>query len=338
MFLSFIVPVYNVERYLEACLRSLLEQDLGPEEYEILCVDDGSTDQSPEILRRMAAAHSNIRVLRQENAGVSAARNNGIQNARGDYLWFVDADDLIAKNVLGELKHLALDNDLERVAFDYYKFQEYFTPEEQEAYDAGLLHGKPRYKDANVVTSIMLRSIIEDYGIRFLDSRYGEDNLFAFEFLTHVSRQTALDRALYYYRSRPGSASNVHSAVSNQLRYEAGRKNVRILQEYVDGRRGPIPNRQHCADLFMSTLWSTIWQISMMPRKQARQELRELKREGLFPRKRPAECTLRKSYLMSRRDLYGRLFDFLYIHQASRPGYYAVRIMNRLRSLLKKAA
>ena len=335
MFLSFIVPVYNVETYLEDCLKSLLIQNIPEQDYEIICVNDGSTDGSATIMERYAATHKNLRIYRQQNAGVSAARNCGLELAQGDYVWFVDADDLIAMNVLAMLKQLALEGDYDRIAFDYYYFKERFTPEEQAAYDAGTLVGFSRYKDANVVTGILRRQLIEEHQIRFVDSCYGEDNVFIFEFLTHVAKQTELDRALYYYRQRPGSTSNTANDAANEKRYRAGRTNVRILRAYLEGEHGEIPNRQHCADLFMSTLWSTIWQITMMPRNRARQELRELKQEGLFPRKRQPECTLKKSYLMSRTDLYGRLFDFLYIRQATRPGYLAVRGMNRLRHTLQ---
>lgn len=336
MFLSFIVPVYNTAPYLRACLNTLLDQDLPETDYEILCIDDGSSDDSPEILLEYAAEHPNLRVLRQANSGVSAARNNGIDSAVGDYIWFVDSDDLIARNVLSWLRKTAEQESCDRIAFNYYEFQDSFTPEEQAAYEAGTLDAKPRYKDANVVTGILRRQIIAEHGLRFQPSSYGEDCLFAFEFLTHVKKQIVSERSLYYYRIHSHSASTTQTPEANRKRYEAGRTNVRVLQAYLEGKRGPIPNRQHCADLFMSTLWSTIWHISMMPRKQAKAALGELKREGLFPRKRPKECTLDRSYMTSRTSLYGKLFDFLYIHQASRLGYRAIRFLNLIRTALKR--
>lgn len=100
MFLSFIVPVYNTEKYLAECLDSLLEQDIPYEEYEIICVNDGSTDGSLDILRRYAEAHSNVIVVDKENGGVASARNAGLDAACGDYIWFFDSDDIIHPNIL----------------------------------------------------------------------------------------------------------------------------------------------------------------------------------------------------------------------------------------------
>lgn len=91
--LTIIIPVYNVEKYVGRCIESCLKQDLSPKEYEILVVNDGSKDGSIDIVRRYARENENIRIIEQENAGLSAARNHGIKEARGEYLWFVDSDD-----------------------------------------------------------------------------------------------------------------------------------------------------------------------------------------------------------------------------------------------------
>ena len=93
MFLSFIVPVYNAERYIGECLQSLLDQDLPAAEYEILCVNDGSRDGSPAILDAFAREHPNVTVIHKENGGVTTARNAGLAAAKGEYIAFQDSDD-----------------------------------------------------------------------------------------------------------------------------------------------------------------------------------------------------------------------------------------------------
>lgn len=100
MLVSIIIPVYNLETYICRCLDSCLNQILIDEEFEIICVDDGSNDRSLEILNEYQENYSCIRVFKQIHEGASAARNKGIKVARGEYIWFVDGDDWIAENSL----------------------------------------------------------------------------------------------------------------------------------------------------------------------------------------------------------------------------------------------
>ena len=111
--ISLIVPMYKVEAYLDRCLRSCLSQDIPEEDYEILAVDDQSPDSSAAIAASIAASHPCIRVLRQAHAGLSAARNLGLRNACGRYVWFIDSDDRIEENCLGKILETAEKQDLD---------------------------------------------------------------------------------------------------------------------------------------------------------------------------------------------------------------------------------
>lgn len=102
-----IVPVYNTKCYLSDCLDSLLAQTLAPEDLEILVVDDGSTDGTGELADAYAADHANLRVIHQKNAGTSAARNTGINEAQGTYLGFVDSDDTVSPGMYEALLEAA---------------------------------------------------------------------------------------------------------------------------------------------------------------------------------------------------------------------------------------
>ena len=95
-----IIPVYNVDRYLEDCLNSLLAQTISQGEMEVLMINDGSTDGSGKICERFAAEHENFKVISQENRGVSAARNAGILNAKGKYLFYLDGDDTLSSETV----------------------------------------------------------------------------------------------------------------------------------------------------------------------------------------------------------------------------------------------
>ncbi len=114
---SLIIPVYNVEEYLPECLDSVLAQTFG--NFELLAVDDGSTDNSPAILEQFAAQDARIRLLQQENAGPSAARNAGVAAARGEYCLFVDSDDVVHPQLLEICHHLLTKHGADFIGFNY---------------------------------------------------------------------------------------------------------------------------------------------------------------------------------------------------------------------------
>lgn len=103
MKLSMILPAYNVSGYIDACLECVTTQDIPADDYEIIVVNDGSTDDTPQHIERWAARHRNIKVINQENQGLSAARNRGLELATGEYIWFIDSDDTICPNCIGRL-------------------------------------------------------------------------------------------------------------------------------------------------------------------------------------------------------------------------------------------
>ena len=116
--ISVIIPVYNVEKYLGKCLSSLMEQTFR--DFEVIAVNDGSTDGSLEILRRFEAEYSNLVVLDQKNGGVSSARNKAMEQARGEYLCFVDSDDFVAPSYLQRLYELCTENQADIACCSYY--------------------------------------------------------------------------------------------------------------------------------------------------------------------------------------------------------------------------
>lgn len=117
MELSIVVPVYNAERYLRKCINSLLSQNLSQEKYEIIIVNDGSVDGSPSIAQEYEERFPFLKVLSQQNQGLSMARNNGLGIASGRYVWFVDADDWIRENCLEEIVKECSSNNLDMYSF-----------------------------------------------------------------------------------------------------------------------------------------------------------------------------------------------------------------------------
>lgn len=322
MFLSFIVPVYNVERFLPACLDSLLRQDIPAEAYEIICVDDGSTDGSSAVLDRYAADHSALVVIRQENAGVCAARNAGLDQARGDYIWFVDADDCIQPNCLAALRALLAQSGADRAVMDNYSF-----PETEDPYSFENKRVNTVWFDSVVWKSVFRRAFLSanDLRFRYPELIYGEDALFMYEvkYAQPVTVFTGLP--LYYCRERVGSASRDDTAAAEQRRLRSTIREAEIMKVYFDaGRTDPVT-----VDRLMSYLYGALFHIAAMPRGAARSELARLRGAKLFPFRRPKACTIRKSYYVNRGgDRVEKLHDYIYCHICSPVGYCAMRCWN----------
>ena len=123
MKLSIIVPVFNVEKYIRPCLESLLKQGLDDDCFEVIIINDGTPDKSMEVIADIIEAHQNIQVINQENQGLSIARNNGLENASGDYILFIDSDDLLIDNSIPFLLDKAIASRADLVVADYLKMR-----------------------------------------------------------------------------------------------------------------------------------------------------------------------------------------------------------------------
>ena len=119
MDLSIIVPVYNVEKYVRTCIESIYKQGLDEKSFEVIIVNDGSTDHSMEMITDFIATHQNIAVINQENQGLSDARNNGIKVAKGEYILMPDSDDILIEDSLKPLLEKTLETKVDLVIADF---------------------------------------------------------------------------------------------------------------------------------------------------------------------------------------------------------------------------
>ena len=119
MDLSIIVPVYNVEKYVRPCIESIFKQGLDDVDFEVIIVNDGSTDRSMEMIADIIQQHNNINVINQENQGLSVARNNGIAAAKGEFILMPDSDDLLIKNSVPSLLNMALSQKADLIVADF---------------------------------------------------------------------------------------------------------------------------------------------------------------------------------------------------------------------------
>ena len=230
MFLSIIIPVYNAEKYIGACLDSLLAQDIS--DYEILCVNDGSKDGSAAILENYARQHARIQVIHKENGGVTSARNAGLKAAQGDFIWFVDADDLVKENILGKLRTLAANKD--RVIFGAYEFTDVLTEGELSLSQQNQLTTNTSFYDSVVWRCLLRREFLIQNNLcfRYPELTHGEDGLFIYEVTLCNPDPAETEEVIYFYRLHSGSAEAVVSPESHRRRLRSLIRVCEILQGY----------------------------------------------------------------------------------------------------------
>lgn len=332
MFLSFIVPVYNTEKYLAECLDSLLTQNISYDDYEIICVNDGSTDGSLDILREYERKYSNVVVIDKDNAGVAEARNSGLDAAKGSYIWFVDSDDFIQVNILNRLKVTIEECVCDRLNFGTYTFYETLADNQREAALNGKLKSNTYLYNIVVWNNIFRLDFLKRNGIyfRYPDVKYSEDGIFMLEISISKPLEKILDTVGYYYRRRPSSLTTSRSAHSHEIRITSYRAASKILLKYYIEKSG---DPKFLADLLMSNIWLLMYSVAFLPLRTSLPIIKQLKADGLYPFIRPDACTLKKSYQTSRTDVVGKLFDKIYINMHRPWGFWSMFLFERLISI-----
>ena len=220
--ISVIVPVYNVEKYLEQCIDSLLSQTY--QNFEIILVDDGSTDSSGKICDIYEENNENIKVIHKKNEGLGFARNTGLLYATGEYVTFIDSDDYADKYLLEDLYNGSLETDVDVCIGGFKKVADSGQVLYEEKYDEQyfihdnttnkafikMLGSLPSKHDSirmSVWNVLYKLSIIKNNNIQFPSERelISEDLIFDFFYYQHVKKCKILDNSKHYYRSNPTS-------------------------------------------------------------------------------------------------------------------------------------
>ncbi|WP_347305785.1 glycosyltransferase family 2 protein [Corynebacterium sp. SA-MJD20WY100] len=212
--MSIIVPAYNVAEYIESCLNSLLVQT--HEEIEIVVVDDGSTDETAAVCAAVARRDARVRIITQPNAGVSAARNRGVQEARGTYVCFVDSDDAAHPDMVARLLAALSTAGAEiACAGRYAQFSASFEPTELGSSDAQTLSGEEACAELlyqripnGPWAKMFVRSAVGEEPFDN-DVCVGEDLLMNLDVMSQAAHIVVVDDALYGYRQH--DASTMHS-------------------------------------------------------------------------------------------------------------------------------
>ena len=211
--ISVIVPVYNVEEYLEECLESIKRQTYT--DIEVILVNDGSTDRSKEICERYCEKDSRFKLVNQENKGLSGARNRGMLESKGEFISFVDSDDVLKEDMLDQLMKQMTSEDIDIVEC-------WYTNEKQElelsipknvktifqgdSKEALVSLCKDNIVRLNAVAKLFRRQVIVNFP--FLEGLFYEDVYGGIGILKHIRKMVKINYVGYYYRVRPGSIMN----------------------------------------------------------------------------------------------------------------------------------
>lgn len=218
MKLSIVVPFYNAENHLERCLKSITNQNIHKCDYEIILINDGSTDKGNEIAEEFKKNHSNIVVHNQKNKGLGATRNKGMQLAKGDYIYFIDADDYLAFNTLDILLQYLEKNNLEIIGFSTITTNELdlFSYKQQPLDDITVLTGNDflvKYKHSRLEAwwYIMKRDFLLKTNLKFEEGKFMEDAIFTLNIFLEANRVMFLPIAIHRYVKSPNSIMNNES-------------------------------------------------------------------------------------------------------------------------------
>lgn len=216
--ISVIVPVYKVEKYLSRCIESILSQTYL--DWELLLIDDGSPDKSGEICDLYAMEDLRIKVFHKQNEGVSSARNLGIDNAIGQWVMFVDADDWLSVKCLEICMNEVYKYNLDAIQFSYKSVYpngriEYHNKQNTSVLPPNQYLNQNSY-NVSICGGLYRRQIIVDASLKFLtELKLAEDQIFVLSFLRNASRIRFVDYPLYFYFQHPESA--VHNPHTKDL-------------------------------------------------------------------------------------------------------------------------
>lgn len=217
--LSFILPCYNVERYIADCLDSIYAQDMSEDEYEVICVNDCSTDGTRDIIREFASKHLNLTLIDHErNMTVGGARNTGLSAAKGEYVWFVDPDDMVKLGAAKDVYAKASEKKLDLLMFNYNAIDEQsrLLKEDSTFMDADVKSGQEyvleyypnRFSEFCIVWRNVFRNeFLLKNKICFPKMPKGEDVSFLWKVILAAKRVASVSDVFYTYRDNPYSVA-----------------------------------------------------------------------------------------------------------------------------------
>lgn len=282
--ISIIVPVYNVKDYLEQCIKSLLHQSYKA--YEIILVDDGSTDGSSDICDNWAV-HPNIRVIHQDNRGLSAARNVGIQNAHGEYILFVDSDDYISEDILAVLQKYINSESPDVVMLRANKvYRNGSISEVDEIMDRSRIKNRAREDvlaylatlskfPGSACTKMINRVFLQKHDLYFPPNKSYEDLYWSFRLFLCADTFDYCSKDYYYYRqNREGSITNTFT----KDKYRHSIDIIPYVLTLLDQAENNEVNRKSVFGMLAYHYGIVLMQYRRLPAEEKREYVKDLKK------------------------------------------------------------
>lgn len=243
--LSIIIPFYNVERFISECLDSVFDQDIPLDEYEVICVNDGSPDHSRDIVLQYMDRFPNLRLIEHEkNRKLGAARNTGRTIAKGKYIWNVDSDDKIVPNCLSGMLKMCEENDLDVLEFGSIQFsatQQKVMPHVPETSEVktGLEYLEPLSpyrvsRTCPVWNKMIRRSFLDEHQVFSPEINMGEDIPYSFRILTLAKRLLVTSDCNYLYRTNDDSLTGSNWRPTPEVLYEKCFVNPKLVYQVAE--------------------------------------------------------------------------------------------------------
>ena len=317
MKVSVIIPVYNVEPYLSKCLESIVNQDLSQNEYEIIVINDGSKDKCGDIITQFKSSYSNVIYVEQENKGVSAARNRGLDLARGEFVTFIDGDDTIYKNSLKSIIDRALNDELDLLYLSLEKFSkngEYLGLAEGNGSETLIASGL-NYPRRTYASTLYKRKIIGK--IRFVEGIiFGEDTVFNAMVQSKAVRCSYFSKPYYKYLIRENSSRE--NSFTNKA-FEGFLLAIEFLSNYKKNNFPEQKNneKEYFDKVFLIFIQRTL-ELSILPKL-------DRKRFKILKEKLKGE-NLEYLMLVISKDfkLFNKPFLQFYIYNSIKKSYYKI--------------
>lgn len=208
MNLSIIIPMYNAATSIEKCLVSTQQQDLSSSDYEVVVINDGSTDNSLAVTNEVAARYNNVQIYSQPNGGLSAARNTGLEHAKGDYIFFLDSDDWIEENCLKKIVTICEKNKLDMLRICAANVIDGVPKRRFSLEEGKVVSGVEVLKDdvpACAPFSIYRLAFLNKHRLRFFPGIFHEDNEFTPRAYYLAERVSGINDIIYYVYQTQGS-------------------------------------------------------------------------------------------------------------------------------------